>query len=220
MVASLLVLLLAAEPSLGTPLIQDGYSIRPPQAFRTMRKELFHGTRVGAIAEDPATERRLSAALVDRDDDAAATILISWVEGSFSASPSARDAFQTAVANHFREELGQKLALETARVVDGAAPRVEVLGTLKQEDQVRRVLVAAYPGDARHVVIVISVPTARFEALKPDLDAALDTFRLEPGAPLISRGLAGALVGAALGALLVSLGLWRTRQKRRPGSAG
>lgn len=212
----LLIVLTTAEPSLGTPLKHDGYTVRPPADFRVAREELFRGTRVGAVALDPRTDRWLSAALMDGEDESAATMLISWVEGGFTPGPSTRDAFATAVVRHFSDELGMKLALETVRVVEEPAARVEVLGTLRQQEQVRRVVIAAYEGSSKHAVITFSLPGARFDALRPELDASLDTFRIDPTATSgISRGLVGAIAGAALGALLVSVGLWRNRQKKR-----
>lgn len=204
-----------SNPTLGTPLKRDGYSVRPPQGFRTARRELFERTRVGAIALNPEADRALSEALMDSDDESSSAMIISWVDEPLSAGPSTRDAFATAVVRHFSEELDLRLALETVRVVDGPVTRIEVLGTLKEQAQVRRLLVAAFDGEPRHVVIVYSVPSGRFEEMKEALTASLDSFRTDSGntqGP--SRGVVGALAGAALGALLVSLSLWRTKKRR------
>lgn len=204
-----------ANPGLGTPLKQDGYTVRPPQGFRTARKDLFAGTRVGAIALEPTADRALSAALTDSDDESATTMIVSWIDEPFSPGPSTRDGFATAVVRHFADELGLKLSLETARVVSGPVPRIEVLGTLKQEAQVRRVLIAAFEGDPRHAVILFSVPSGRFEELKDALNDSLETFRVDaPATAGLSRGLVGALAGAALGALVVSWSLWRTKRRK------
>ncbi|MHB8873427.1 MAG: hypothetical protein ACYC8T_07040, partial [Myxococcaceae bacterium] len=142
-------LLAAAEPMLGTPLRQDGYSLRPPQGFRMARMDLFRGTRATAVsavaspeARGPGPARWLSAALVDGEGEDAAAMVVSMVEGSFQATPAARDEFSTAVVRHFSEELGLKLAMERAELVGGPAARIEVFGTVRQEDQVRRVLVS------------------------------------------------------------------------------
>lgn len=204
-----------ANPALGTPLKRDGYSVRPPQGFRTARRELFERTRVGAIALKPEADRALSEALMDADDESSSAMIISWVDEPLSAGPSTRDAFATAVVRHFSEELGLRLALETVRVVNGPVARIEVLGTLKEEAQVRRLLVAAFDGEPRHVVIVYSVPSGRFEEMKGALAASLDSFRPDSsGTQVPSRGVVGGLAGAALGALLVSLSLWRTKRRR------
>lgn len=210
-----------SNPALGTKLLRDGYSVRPPRGFRTARRELFEGTRVGAIALEPTAERWLSEALMDADDDTASTMIVSWIDEPFSPGPSTRDGFATAVVRHFAEELGLKLALETVRVVNsGPLPRIEVLGTLKQQSQVRRVLIAAFDGQPRHVVIVFSVPSGRFEELKEAMAASLDSFHVDTGSTAgLSRGLVGALAGAALGALLVSWSLWRTQKKRAAGTS-
>ena len=220
--AALFALLLAVtEPPLGSPLRQDGYTLRPPQGFRMARMDLFRGTRataVGTIApadsRGPGAARWLSAALVDGDGDDAAAMTVSIAEGSFQATPAARDEFSTAVVRHFSEELGLRLSMERAELVTGQAPRIEVLGTVRQEDQVRRVLVAAMAGDGRHAVVGFSAPTGRWEQLAASAHASLETFRND-AAPTTdaSRGLAAGLTLLFAVALLVSLALWRRRGK-------
>ena len=222
--ANLLAVALAVSgPPLGTPLRQDGYSLRPPQGFRMERMDLFRGTRATAVsavaspeARGPGLARWLSAALVDGDGDDAAAMVVSIVEGSFQATPAARDEFSTAVVRHFSDELGLKLAMERVELVPGPAARIEVLGTVRQEDQVRRVLISAMAGDGRHVVIGFTAPTGRWEQFSAAAKASLQTFRNDaPAATEASRGLA-AWVALVMGAaLLTSLALWR----RRRGSA-
>jgi len=215
------VVLAVTGPVLGTPLRQDDYSLRPPQGFRMERMDLFrgtHATAVGAVASPeargPGLARWLSAALVDGDGDDAAAMVVSIVEGSFPVTPSARDEFSTAVVRHFTDELGLKFALERAELVPGAAARIEVLGTVRQEDQVRRVLIAAMAGDGRHVVVGFTAPTGRWEQLAVNARASLDTFRNVP--PLSSDATRGLAAGVALAlalALLASLVLWKRRRR-------
>jgi hypothetical protein len=224
LLAQLVVVALAvAEPGLGTPLRQDGYSLRPPQGFRMERMELFRGTRATAVsaaaspeARGPGLSRWLSAALVDGDGDDAAAMVVSVVEGSFQATPAARDEFSTAVVRHFADELGMKLAMERAELVPGPAARIEVLGTLRQEDQVRRVLISAMAGDGRHVVVGFTAPTGRWEQLAAGARASLETFRNDaPAASDASRGLAAVVALVVAAALLVSLALWKRRRGAR-----
>jgi hypothetical protein len=198
--------------SLGTPLRLDGYTFRPPAGFRMAPMDLYQGTRAGAIGPKHAP-RALSAALTDGEGTGAATVLVALVEGSFSATPSARDDFATAAMVHFREELGSTLSLERAELIRGAAPRVEVLGTLKDHGQVRHVLTAAFEGDGRYAVITASIPSGRLEALAPALTASMDSFRQDPGGGVISRAVAGGAASLCVFALITSWVLWRRRQR-------
>ncbi len=181
-----------------------------------VRMEPFLGTRAGAVTQSPTAQRYLSAALVDADDPSASALLVSVVEGTFVADPGAKDRFATLVVRHFKDELGLPFALERAVQVRGPAPRVEVLGTLKQQDQIRGVLVAAMEGEGRHAVVTFTVPFARFERGLPTLRQSLDTFRTDhPPVSPWTRRLAGAVL-PALGLMLVgSWLLWRRQRARR-----
>jgi hypothetical protein len=206
---------LTAAP-LGTPLRQDGYVLRPPEGFRMTRMQPFHGTRVGAVPGAQQGPRYLSAALVDAEGPHAASLLVSVVGGSFRALPSTRDGFATATVRHFADELGVPLALERAEFVRHGTQRIEVLGTVRQQDQLRRVLVAALEGEGRHVVVTFTAPSARFEALLPQVRASLDSHRADdPPGSVISRSVAGALAASSLLLLFVSWSLWRRRAQRR-----
>jgi hypothetical protein len=222
----LLVALAAADPGasastvlgtglLGPPLRQDGYQVRPPSSFHMARMDLFHGTRAGSVTTSSATPRYLSAALLDRDGEDAATMLIAIIEAPLSLGPSSRDELSTAVLRHFRDELDQPFVLERADVQGQAAPRVQVLGSVRQGSQLRRILVAAFPGEGRHVVVLFSVPSGRWDELKPTLEASLDTLRPElttAGPPRQWRWAFAALMASLL---LLSIGLWKRRQAAR-----
>jgi hypothetical protein len=208
------ILLLAASP-LGTPLRQDGYTVRPPEGFRMMRMGPFHGTRVGAIQGEGEGPGFLSAALVDGDGPAAASMLVSVLEGSFEADPSSRDAFSSATVRHFKEALGTPLSLEQVELVREGSRRIEVRGTVRRQDQLRRVLVAGMEGEGRHAVITFSVPSGRHEALLPALQASLNSFRADaPPSSELSRGVAGIAATVLAIALFGSWSLWRRRRHR------
>src|SRR5262249_41454658 len=199
--------------SLGTELRQDGYVIRPPQALSMGWMDLFRGTRAGAVGGLPGAARSLSAALVDRPGQDAATMLISLVDGSFQPTPAMRDEFSAAVVKHFSESLNLTLAMERSELVEGLSPRIEVLGMVRHGGQQRKVLVAGMSGRGRHAVVTFSVPSARWSEMWPELRASLDSFRTEGSASTeIPRGLAGAAAGALAGALIVSLAVWRRRR--------
>src|SRR5687767_70526 len=131
------------------------------------RMDLFHGTRSGAVSEDLKAPRWLSAALVDGDGEDAAAMLVSVVERSFEASPAAREEFSAAVVRHYSEELSLKFAMERADLVPADPKRIEVFGSVRQENQVRRVLVTAVAGEGRHSVITFSAPSGRWEQFAP-----------------------------------------------------
>jgi hypothetical protein len=210
-----MILLVLGADSLGPPLRQDGYHVRPAKAFRMARMDLFHGTRAGGVATPPSASRFLSAALIDSDSEDASTMLISVVESPLAFGPSARDVLSTAVLRHFRDELAMPFVLERAEVQGVNAPRVEVLGSVRQGSQLRRILVAAFPGETRHVVVFFSVPSGRWDDLKPSLEESLETMRAEPlvpnGPPRQWRWAFAALIAALL---MLSVGLWQRRRAR------
>jgi hypothetical protein len=211
--------LVAVIATLGTPLRHDGFSFRPPEGFRKARMELFQGTRAGAIPLDWARPRYLAAALIDGEEEDAGSMLVAVVDETFEANPSTREAFSAAVVKHFADELGKPLALERAWLVRGPSPRVEVVGTIREQDQLRRVLVVGMEGENRHAVITASVPSGRFEELLPKLRASLDTYRPD-SAPGLGRNLAGS-VAALLGlGLFASWWLWRRRVRLRRATRG
>jgi hypothetical protein len=204
------VTLLMMQPPLGTALRVEGFVLRPPEGFRMVRMEPYGVTRVGGVAGIPGVERVLGAALVDGQGDGASSMLLARVEGTFLVSPSARDEFATAAVRHFNEELGFTLMMERAERVEGPVRRIEVLGTVRQEGQLRQVLIAAMEGEGRHAVIVFSVPSGRFQEKAAALRASLDSFRPESApSTALPRGLAGAVAGAMAGGLLASFALWR-----------
>lgn len=217
---ALVVVAVAAPPELGTPLRQDGYSVRPPAGFRMSRMDAFGGSRVGAVPYPPGGARQLSVALQEGDGPEAASLLVAVVDGTFVANDRTRDAFSAAAIRHFSEELGMPLALDRAEVIRGVSPRVEVRATLKQRDQVRGILVAAMEGEGRHAVLTFSLPSSRFDAELPTLQASLDTFRADrPPASDWTRNLARAAIPFIGLLLFASWWLWRRRQARREESA-
>lgn len=212
----LIVVLGALEP-LGPVVRQDGFQFKPPKSFRMARMDLFHGTHVGSVTRNPATSRYLSAALIDGDGEDAATLLISVVEETLTLGPSSRDEFSTAVVRHITDELGQPFQLERAEIREG---RVEVLGSIRQGAQLRRVLVAAWPSEGRHVVAFCSAPSGRWESLSPLITESFASLKVEPASlarpPQRLMWAFAALVAAAM---MISIGLWRRRQAARTGKA-
>lgn len=209
----MLVLLLTGEgePTLGAALKQSGFTLKPPRGFRMARMDLFNGTRVAAIATAPNVPRWLAAALVDSDSEEAASMLVGVVEAPFALGPGARDELSAAAVRHFTDELGLKFAMERAEAVAGAAPHVRVLGSVRQGSQLRKVLIAAFPGEARHLVVMFTAPSGRFESLEKVFSESLESVRSEAPSSATGRTfawLALAMVGALLAA---SFRLWRRR---------
>lgn len=206
-------LLLAADAPLGPVLRQDGFQVKPPRSFRMARMDLFHGTQVGTISLVASAPRYLSAALVDGDGEDAASILISVVDATLWLGPSSRDDLSTAVVRHLRDELGQPFQLERAEVTKG---RVEVLGSVRQGSQLRRILVAAWPGESRHIVAVCSAPSGRWETLAPVISESFDSMKVEPvSTTRLPQRVLWAFAASVAALLLISIGLWRRRQAAR-----
>ena len=205
--------------NLGAPLRQDGFAFRPPAGFRAARMALFQGTRTGAIALDRELPRHLAAALLDGEEEDASSLLVAVVHETFEATPSSRDAFSAAAVRHFADELAMPLSLERAELMRGDSPRIEVVGTVRQQDQLRRILIAAMEGQGKHGVIVASVPSGRFDALLPELRAALDTYRPD-AVPGVRQDVAGS-IAALLGlGLFASWWVWRRRTRLRRADRG
>lgn len=183
--------------------------------------DLFHGTHATAVATSPSSGRFLSAALTDGEGADAAALMVSLIDDSFVATPAARDAFSTATVRHFADDLRLPLALDRVELVQDGTPRIEVVGTLKAQDQVRRVLVAGMQGHGRHAVIVFSAPSDRFEALLPTVRQSLSSFRPDGGAAgAVPRSVAGAIAASAALALFVSWSVWRRRRRLRRADLG
>ena len=202
----------AAE--LGPPLRQDGYQVRPPKGFRMTRMHLWHGTRAGVVALAVTGPRLLSAALFDGEGEDAATMVIAVAEAPFALSPSARDEVSAAVSRHFRDELSMPFVLEGAQVGGAPSPRVEVLGSIREGSQLRRVFAAAFPGESRHAVVLFTVPSGRWDEERPIIEASLATFRLDPPPAGLSRQWRWALVALTASLLALSIGLWKRRSAR------
>jgi hypothetical protein len=215
MVRVVLLLLLVAPDPLGPVVRQDGFQFRPPQAFRMARMDLYHGTRVGSVARSATSGRYLAAALIDGDGEDAASLLFSVVEETVVLGPSSRDEFSTAVVRHVHDELGQPFQLERAQVTNG---RVEVLGSIRQGSQLRRILVAIWPGEGRHLVAMASAPSGRWDELAPSFDASFDSLREESSVSARPpQRYVWAFVALLAALLMISIGLWRRRQAAREG---
>ncbi len=210
----MLVLMLAggeSEAPLGAALKQGGFLIKPPRGFRMARMDLFNGTRVAAIAATPHVTRWLAAALVDSDGEEAASMLVAVVEAPFAVGPGARDELSAAAVNHFTHELSLKLSMERAELVTGASPHVRVLGSVRQGSQLRKVVIAAFPGEARHLVVTFTAPSGRFESLEKVFAESLDSVRSETPSSAAGRTLAWAALALVGSLLAASIGLWRRR---------
>jgi hypothetical protein len=182
------------------------------------RMDLFHGTHVGTVSRNPATARYLSAALVDGDGEDAATLLVSVVEDTLRLGPSSRDEFSTAVVRHITDELGQPFQLERAEVREG---RVEVLGSIRQGAQLRRILVAGWPAEGRHIVAFCSAPSGRWDTLSPLVLESFSSMKVEPlSSPRPSQRVMLAFAALVAAAMFISVGLWRRRQSARNPSGG
>lgn len=199
------------QVALGSPVKQGPVTLRPPQGFRMIRMDLLHGTRAAIVAPKDAT-KYLAAALVDSDEEDAASLLVAVVERPFDAGPGARDQLATLAVRHFNDELGLKLQLERSDSVPG---RAEVTGTVRQGAELRRIWIAAFEGDPRHAVVVASVPSGRWESLEPALRASFDSVKLEVPSVSAGRTLAWAALALAAALSLVSVGLWRRRAQQR-----
>ena len=98
-------------------------------------------------------------------------------------------------------------------IVDG---RVQVLGSIREGSQLRRILVAAWPGEGRHVVATASVPSGRWDTLAPKLADSFSTMRVEPlvaGRP--PQRYLWAFLAMIAAMFFISVGLWRRRQSLR-----
>lgn len=207
----------ARSNDLGTTLQRDGYAMRPPSGFRMREMEWFQGSRAGAVAQLGHSRRELSAALSDGEGDSAATMLVSLIEEPFEVSPSAREDFSIAVVRHLSEELGLPFALDRSQSVTDGTPRVEVTGYVTEAGLKRHLLVAAYPGRARHGVVLFSVPSGRYTELLPHLQRSLESFHLTEVTPTpfwLSQRVLGAVAGGLGGALIVSSLVLRNRRRR------
>ncbi len=206
---------MGAFDSLGPPIRGEGFQVSPPKAFHMGRLDLFHGTHAGAVG---GSSSFLAAALIDGDGEDAASMLVTVVDAPLSIGPGARDTLSTQVVKELKVDLDQKFALDRADVVPNQ--RVEVRGSIRSGSQARQILVAAFPGEVKHTVVIFSVPTGRWDELRAPIGDALDSYRADAVTNQTPSGrwaLGFALLIAAL--LVTSIGLWR-RRKTSLGQAG
>ncbi len=209
----LLVALAAAEP-LGPMLHQDGYHFRPPRGFHMARLELFQKSHAGAVSLDRDPPGALSAALVDGEGDDAASLLVSVIDADLPAS--ARDEWSAAVTRHLKDRLSLPFELERCH---STPARFECLGTISQQGQARRIVVTAFPGEARHVVMVASVPTARWETFEPVLRESQASFGYDVlAAAAVPRRALWVVALLAVGLFGISVAMWRRRRERQEGA--
>lgn len=183
-------------------------ALTPPPGFQPVSLAWYRDTRVGQLAAG-------AGALVQAFSDGEAGMLVRLEGGTWRPSGRAAEESATAVARHVREALGLSYALERAQLKGG---RLEVLGTVKSQGAVHRLLVVVFPGEGAHAVAWVSAPEERWEVLRPAVEASLETLRLprdeEPGS---GRWLAAG-VGTAGCALVLAAGVlvWRRRPRARP----
>lgn len=206
----LLVVALAAAEPLGPMLHLDGCHFRPPRGFHMARLELFQKSHVGAVSLEKDAPSALTAALVDGEGDDAISLLVSVVESDLL--PSQRDEWSAAVTKHFQERLSLPFELERCR---STHERFDCVGTLSQQGQARRIAVTAFPNDDRHVVMVASVPTARWETFEPVLRESEATFGYDVAtASAVPRRALWSVALAAVALFSASVVLWRRRRER------
>ncbi|MBL8954167.1 MAG: hypothetical protein JNK82_25545 [Myxococcaceae bacterium] len=205
----------ASADVLGPPVRHETFTLRPPKSFRVARLDLFRSSRVGAVAKSDDTPRRLLSVLVDTDGEDAAALLVASVDEPFKAASGARDELSAAVARHFSNELSLKFALERVELVPGPSPRVEVVGSVREGSQLRQIVVAAWPGEAKHAVVMVSVPSGRWAELEAPIRASLDSFHVDVAGGSRSRTVAWAALALVASALMASVGLWRRRRSSR-----
>jgi hypothetical protein len=211
MVAAPLLLALVLS---GAPVRLGDFGLTPPEGFRA-DPELAQGeTSALAIAEDGDPERRLLGYFREDGPDPA-TLALSSIEAPLALDATAKAPLAAAVAGHFKRQLELAFTLERTSYAALPEPRVEVWGTLKVDGRPREVGVAFFAGQHRHAVAVVSLPTARADALRPAISAALASVRpAESPEPLSRRRTAISLVVWGLAA--VGLTAARLLRRRRP----
>jgi hypothetical protein len=143
-------------------------------------------------------------------------MLVAVVDEPFFASPGDRDAFAAAAVKHFQEELALPLTVEKVELVQGAAPRAEVLGSVRHGGRLRRVLVSALAGEVRHAVVTFTAPSGRWQVLADSARASLDSYVDSGPRRMVSSRAAEAVAGAVALALVASVFLWRRRKSAAP----
>jgi hypothetical protein len=210
-----LLALAGSDSSLGNRVRQDGFSFRPPTEFHVVPMPWFRDTQ--ALAVQVGNERAHLALLLQdgnentatSDDDSIAMLAVSQIDAPLDTGTKSRDLLAQAVTRHFKINLGLPFELER---VESQSNRIEALGLLHFGNQVRRVLVSAFPHEERHLVLVASVPVSEWDALKPGLAASFDSMELDVAASIVPKR-TGMVLAASMLVLLAGSG-WLWRKKR------
>ena len=194
-----------------------GYGLRPPPGF-VLDAKLPTG-RTGAAGPAPAgAVARVDAAFSDLAAGGSSSLFVSVVDAPLPATAAEPERLAALALDYAKELLDAKLRLEWVdRVPSAGVKVVEVAGRLRVAGEERVAQFAFVPDGDRYLVLVASLPPARFADQGPEVEASLASLRLaRPLArPAFSRAEIGALVGAGLG-LAVALG-FRRRRARLPG---
>ncbi len=207
MVSTALALLVLALPRLHeSPL---GYTIELPAGFNEDARLPVGETG----AAGPA--RRGGRAVIDAAFSDVATggresLFTSVVDADLPSGGSATTELAALTLDWAEQRLGGQFELQWVDRLGTAAGRaVEVAGRLRQpreggDPDDHALLVAFWPFGRGYLACVASVPADRFALEGPLLEQAFRTLRIRKP-PRSSRGILGALLGAALGIGLVIL---------------
>lgn len=153
-------------------------------------------------AEAPRT---LLALFAEPREGGALTLAVGRVEAPLELDARTRGNLASAIAGHFRAELGLEVRVERPARVEGAVPRLEALAHTRVGDEARAVRYAFVPAGEAHYVLVASSRESRLEEQEALVTAAFASF-VPTGTPMsgappwrpVAFGLAGVAVVVAL----------------------
>lgn len=122
----------------------------------------------------------------------------------------------SAVASHFRSELGMEVTVERAEIVGGMrAPRIELRVRASEGADARIVRLGLFPQGEAYYVLTAIYPPEREPALGPAISQAFESFELDRPPPR-ADGSNQILKALALLVFTVLVGIG-IRLRRRPG---
>ncbi len=193
------------------PVDLGGARLEVPDGLTRLDDSLVRGSVALLPLVGAEAPRTLLALFAEPGEGGVLTLAVGRVEAPLELDARTRGNLASAIAGHFRAELGLEVRVERPVRVEGPAPRLEALAHTRVGDEGRAVRYAFVPAGEAHYVLVASSRESRLEEQEALVTAAFASF--SPANPLVPRPVPWrpVLFGLVGVAVVVALRLLRRR---------
>ncbi len=205
--AALALSLLAASPA------EPTFDL--PGAFERLDDRVYAGSSAFVPLVGEGESPRELLAVWTEAGGRGGTLAVGRVRQPLELDGQTRAQVASAIASHFRTELGLEITVERPEIVGGTrSPRVQVRARTAEGPNARVVRFALFPEGDAYYVLAATYPPEREPELGPAISQAIESFAVSraPREPDATRMILQALAFVAFAVLLV-IGV---RLRRRP----